>query len=54
MQEIIPEANEDSLGLFSAKKSVESRNVVGGTSFEQVNNQITYWKSALNEDPNQS
>ena len=50
MQKIIPEANKESLNLFSAKKSVESRNVFGGTSFNQVRDQINYWKSALNEN----
>ena len=54
MQEIIPEANGESLTLFSASKSVASRNIEGGTSFEQVKNQIAYWKSAFYGDPKQS
>lgn len=47
MKTIIPEANEECLRLFSAKKSVESRNVLGGTSFEQVSDQLVYWEKEL-------
>ena len=48
MQEVIPEATETCLGLFSAEKSTQARNIPGGTSPEQVTKQILFWKKRLN------
>lgn len=43
----IPEADEAALTLFSAESSVAKRNIVGGTSSEQVRKQISLWKEKL-------
>ena len=51
MQEIIPEATDECLSLFDPEKSVRARNIVGGTSPEQVMKQIAFWKENLNVKP---
>ena len=48
MKEVIPEATESCLSLFSAEKSTQARNVPGGSSPEQVKKQILFWKRRLN------
>ena len=51
MKKIIPEANEECLLLFSPEKSVQARNVRGGTSPDQVKRQIAFWKQKLHGEP---
>ena len=47
MQGVFPEADEDMLNLFSPERSVAARDVFGGTGYDQVASQITYWKKNL-------
>lgn len=47
MRETIPEASGDCLGLFCAQRSVESRNLTGGTAPEQVLRQLRFWEGEL-------
>ena len=51
MKKIIPETNEECLLLFSPEKSVQARNVRGGTSPDQVKRQIAFWKQKLHGEP---
>ena len=48
MKEVIPEATEACLSLFSAEKSTQARDIIGGTSPNQVKKQILFWKKRLN------
>ena len=50
IKELIPECNEECLLLFDPEKSINSRNITGGTSGEQVKKQIEFWKTELNAD----
>jgi len=47
MQGIIPEATEECLLLFDPENSVIARNCTGGTSPEQVQKQLDYWRKKL-------
>ncbi len=47
MKESIPEAEAECLELFSAQKSVEARNITGGTAPSQVAKQLAFWKREL-------
>lgn len=47
MKSVFPEADESMLALFSPERSVEARDVFGGTGFDQVASQIAYWKNNL-------
>ena len=47
MQETIPSATEECLGLFHPVASANARNITGGTALEQVKKQVAFWKSKL-------
>ena len=47
LQNIIPEADEECLNLFSPESSISKRNLTGGTSFNQVNIQLKFWQAKL-------
>ena len=47
IQELIPEATADIQELFSARRSVSARNIVGATAPEQVANQLARWEKEL-------
>lgn len=43
----VPEAKKECLELFSAQKSIESRNIFGGTAYKQVEKQLNFWKNKV-------
>ncbi len=47
MRESIPEAAAEALELFEARRSVEARNITGGTSSMQVKRQLAAWSEKL-------
>ncbi len=47
MRESIPLATAECLALFSAKKSVAARDLIGGTAPAQVGKQLDYWEGEL-------
>ena len=49
MQEVIPEADESMLHLFSPVSAVTLRKSYGGTGYEQVASQIDFWTGKLGE-----
>jgi argininosuccinate lyase len=49
MQSIIPEAEEEALSLFDAKKSVNARTVLGGTAPSCVSKQLGAWQQYFAE-----
>lgn len=48
LKNIIPEADEECLHLFSPVSSVEKRDLTGGTSFNQVELQLKFWQNRIN------
>lgn len=50
IQDVIPEATAECLGLFTAEHSVGIRNSLGGTSPSQVASQLRHWKCELDVD----
>lgn len=48
LKNIIPEADEECLKLFSPESSISKRNLTGGTSFRQVDIQLKFWQNKLN------
>ncbi len=50
MQQSIPTATAECLELFDAQRSVEARNLLGGTAPAQVARQLTYWRVRLKVD----
>jgi len=44
MQRVVPEATADCLELFDPLRSVQARNIFGGTAPEQVRSQVAFWK----------
>ena len=49
MRNVIPEADESMLKLFSPVSAVTLRKSYGGTGYEQVASQLAYWKEKLGE-----
>lgn len=47
MKETIPEADQHCLELFAPEKSVNARNITGGTAPEQVLHQLQSWQAKL-------
>jgi len=47
MQQCIPIATEECFELFSAEKSVNARDILGGTAPKQVHKQLEYWEQIL-------
>lgn len=47
MRELVPEAREECLALFSARESVASRDLIGGTAPNQVAKQLQFWAEQL-------
>ncbi len=47
IQEVVPEAEEECLLLFTAERSVAGKRSFGGTSPEEVAKQLAYWKKKL-------
>ncbi len=47
MRETVPEADESCLELFCARRSVEARDLLGGTAPSQVERQLTFWEQQL-------
>jgi len=47
MRETIPLADESCLRLFDARRSVEARNLPGGTAPTQVRQQLDFWEAQL-------
>lgn len=54
MQETIPLATDECLGIFSPERSVAARNLVGGTAPEQVASQLRRWRKLLGASLDQS
>lgn len=47
IQQFIPEATDECLGLFSAERSVKARNLIGGTAPARVQEELKKWKEKL-------
>jgi len=50
MRETIPEATDECLSLFCARRSVEGKTLTGGTAPEQVARQLAFWETELAAD----